>query len=62
MTLERSSKLHKEAMDLADQAFVAKTKGMLSESNQLIRESFNREQEAASYTANNLELAGVSEL
>ncbi len=40
-------KLHKEAMDLAEMALVAKLRGNLTQSDQLFRQAFEKESQAA---------------
>ncbi|MBW4488576.1 MAG: pentapeptide repeat-containing protein [Trichocoleus desertorum ATA4-8-CV12] len=46
--------LHQEAMDLAESALTAKLRGDLAQSNQLLRQAFEKEAQAAALIANDL--------
>jgi hypothetical protein len=46
--------LHQEAMDLAESALTAKLRGDLAQENQLLRQAFAKEAQAAALIANDL--------
>ncbi|WP_035140259.1 hypothetical protein [Fischerella sp. PCC 9605] len=52
--MSQIQELHNQAMDLAEAAFTAKLKGDLEQANQLTRQAFEKETQAARIIANQL--------
>lgn len=53
--MSQIQQLHKQAMDLAEAAFTAKLRGYLEQANQLSRQAFEKESQAAALIANQLD-------
>ncbi|BAZ12113.1 hypothetical protein NIES4071_39410 [Calothrix sp. NIES-4071] len=54
--MSQIQELHEQAMDLAEMAEVAKLRGDLINAQELFRQAFHKETEAASLLANNIEV------
>ncbi|BAY79222.1 hypothetical protein NIES25_57060 (plasmid) [Nostoc linckia NIES-25] len=53
--MSQIQELHKQAMDLAEAAFIAKLRGNLEQANQLSQQAFEKESQAAGLIANQLD-------
>ncbi|MFB2771687.1 hypothetical protein ACE1AT_20700 [Pelatocladus sp. BLCC-F211] len=53
--MNQIKELHNQAMDLAEAAFLAKLQGNLEQSNQLTRQAFEKETQAAALIANQID-------
>lgn len=53
--MSQIQELHKQAMDLAEAAFTAKLRGNLEQANQLSQQAFEKESQAATLIANQLD-------
>ncbi|MEH2015503.1 hypothetical protein [Nostoc sp.] len=53
--MNQIQELHKQAMDLAEAAFTAKLRGDLKQANQVSRQAFDKESQAAALIANELD-------
>ncbi|MBC6433199.1 hypothetical protein FM036_21765 [Nostoc sp. HG1] len=53
--MNQIQELHKQAMDLAEAAFTAKLRGDLKQANQVSRQAFEKESQAAALIANQLD-------
>jgi len=53
--MSQIQELHKQAMDLAEAAFIAKLRGDLKQASQVSRQAFEKESQAAALIANQLD-------
>ncbi|MEH1929981.1 hypothetical protein [Nostoc sp.] len=53
--MSQIQELHKQAMDLAEAAFTAKLRGDLKQANEVSRQAFDKESQAAALIANQLD-------